>query len=159
MRRYCVERPDWINYYFGLSQCASARSLDPSTKVGCFIVDRNYRPLGFGYNSFPYGLQDNLLPLTRPEKYAWMIHAERNAISNCIIKPDNAIAFVTRHCCFDCILHLYGNGVTEVYMNPSKVHSFTEEQEKNFNLFEKMTKEKFTIHRIVPDLSWCEGVL
>lgn len=154
-----MERPDWISYYFGLSQKASERSLDPHTQVGCFITDREYRPLGFGYNNFPRGLNDDLLPKTRPEKYAWMIHAERNAISNCTSKPKDAIAFVTRHCCFDCILHLYMNGITDVYMNPSKVHSFTQEEEKNFALFEEMTKEKFRIHRIVTDTSWCKGVI
>ena len=150
-------RPNWTNYFLGIAKVVSLRSHDIHTQHGCVITDKNNRILGVGYNGFPKGMDDNLLPTSRPEKYTWMIHAERNALSNCVIRPDNGIAYVTGQCCNDCIMVLWQEGVKEVYMaNSHGTHLFDKNQEEIFNTFIQHTNMQ--INRVDVDLSWL-GVL
>lgn len=150
-------RPSWHQYFLGLARVVSLRSHDAQTQHGCIITDTNHRILGVGYNGFPKGLDDSLLPNIRPDKYPWMIHAERNALSNCLIRPDNGIAYVTGQCCNDCIMALWQEGVTEVYMhNGHGTHLFDIDQKKQFDTFIKMSKMK--VHYNNADLSWLEHI-
>ena len=146
-------RPTWIEYYIGLSHIVSMRSHDIQTKHGCIITDKNNRILGAGYNGFAKGLKDNLLPNTRPEKYPWIIHAERNALSNCTIRPDNGIAYVTGQSCNDCIMALWQEGVTKVYMRKNHgTHLFDEQNKKRFDLFVEMSG--IDIQYVDTNLDW-----
>ena len=133
-------RPNWTNYFLGLAKVVSQRSHDIHTQHGCVITDQQNRILGVGYNGFPKGMDDNVLPKTRPEKYDWMIHAERNALSNCVIRPDGGIAYVTGQCCNDCVMALWQEGIVEIIM--AKSHGtklFDENAKKRFDLFVKQT--------------------
>jgi len=146
-------KPSWTDYFLGLAKVVSVRSHDIHTQHGCVITDRQNRIIGVGYNGFPKGLQDSQLPTSRPEKYTWMIHAERNALSNCIIRPDNGIAYVTGQCCNDCIMALWQEGITKVVMMDSHgTHQFDENQQKIFNQFVSMSK--IEIEYINPNLLW-----
>jgi deoxycytidylate deaminase len=117
------------------------------------IADRNNRILGVGYNGFPRGLDDKLLPTSRPEKYSWMVHAERNALSNCVVRPDNAVAYVTGQCCNDCIMALWQEGVSSVVMTNSHGTFMFDEKAKNiFDTFVKMSGMETKY--VDPDLSW-----
>lgn len=59
----------------------AAWSKDPSSKVGAVIIDENRRPVSWGYNGFPKGMEDNPgLLYRREEKYRYILHAEKNAI-------------------------------------------------------------------------------
>lgn len=154
-------RPDWTNYFLGLAKVVSQRSHDIHTQHGCVIADRNNRILGVGYNGFPRGLDDSNLPKNRPDKYPWMVHAERNALSNCIVRPDNAIAYVTGQSCCDCIMALWQEGITKVVMaNSHGTVMFDEKAQKIFDTFVEMSK--IEIHRVDADLTWLKqlaGVL
>jgi dCMP deaminase len=146
-------RPDWTSYFLGLAKVISLRSHDVHTKHGCVITDKQNRILGTGYNGFPKGLDDNKLPLTRPEKYFWMAHSERNALSNCVVRPDNGTAYVTGQCCNDCIMSLYQAGIDTVYMIDSHgTVLFDNDAKKRFDLFVEMSKIK--IYYIEPNLEW-----
>lgn len=59
-------------------------SKDSSTKVGAVFYDEeNIAPISFGYNGMPRGLDDkDPIKTTRPEKYDWFEHAERNGLYN-----------------------------------------------------------------------------
>ena len=136
---------------------ASQRSHDIHTQHGCVITDQNNRILGVGYNGFPKGLDDSLLPLDRPEKYSWMIHAEQNALSNCVVRPDNGIAYVTGQCCNDCIMALWQEGIQTVYMvDDHGTHLFDENAQKIFDTFVNMSGIK--IVKVTPDLSWLKNL-
>jgi dCMP deaminase len=154
-------RPEWKNYFLGLAKVVSQRSHDSQTQHGCVITDRHNRILGLGYNGFPRGLDDKLLPNTRPEKYPWMVHAERNALSNCVVRPDNSIAYVTGQCCNDCIMALWQEGVTRVVMaNSHGTHKFDKDAKKIFDTFIQMSG--IDIEYVDADLSWLKqlcGVL
>lgn len=153
-----MNRPDWNQYFIGLARIISLRSHDTQTQHGCVITDINHRILGVGYNGFPKGLDDEKLPNTRPDKYPWMIHAERNALSNCVIRPDNGIAYVTGQCCNDCIMALWQEGITKVYMqNGHGTHLFDEDSKNRFQSFITMSGMK--IEYIEPDLNWIEKAI
>lgn len=150
-------RPDWIQYFLGLAKVISLRSHDIHTQHGCVITDINNRIVGVGYNGYPRGLDDSSLPKARPEKYDWMIHAERNALSNCVIRPDSGIAYVTGQCCNNCIMALHQEGIKKVYMaNNHGTVLFDHTQKEIFDTFIKMSG--LEIHTINTDFSWLKGV-
>lgn len=150
-------RPNWTDYFLGLAKVVSQRSHDIHTQHGCIITDKDHRILGVGYNGFPRGLDDHNLPTTRPEKYDWMIHAERNALSNCIVRPDCGIAYVTGQSCCDCIMALWQEGVTKVVMADCHgTHKFTQDAQKIFDTFVKMSG--IEIEKVKMDLSWLNNV-
>ena len=146
-------RPNWTDYFLGLAKVVSQRSHDIHTQHGCVITDQNNRILGVGYNGFPRGLDDSKLPTNRPDKYPWMVHSERNALSNCVVRPDNGIAYVTGQCCNDCTIALWQEGIKTIYMiNDHGTHLFDDEAQKRFDLFVSMSGIK--IFKIDPDLTW-----
>lgn len=152
-----MSRPSWTQYFLGLAKVASQRSHDIHTQHGCVITDQYNRILGIGYNGFPRDLPDDLLPTNRPDKYAWMIHAERNALSNCVVRPDNGIAYVTGQCCNDCVMALWQEGIREVYMaNSHGTHLFSDDQKKQFDTFVTMSHIKITY--VDPDFSWLQRI-
>lgn len=119
-------------------------SCDGQTKHGCVITDYDNKPLGWGYNSFPRECQNHLLPNLRPDKYPWMIHSEVNAVSNCVKKPlgCGGIAYVTGICCFNCVCHLWQNGVTKIYQinRNSSMLEYSEDEELKAKLLEHVGK-------------------
>jgi dCMP deaminase len=150
-------RPSWTDYFLGLAKVVSQRSHDIHTQHGCVITDKNHRILGVGYNGFPKGMDDSLLPTNRPDKYHWMIHSERNALSNCVIRPDDGIAYVTGQCCNDCIMALWQEGIKTVYMiDDHGTHLFDDEAKKRFDLF--IANTALEIHKVTPDLSWIKNL-
>ena len=150
-------RPNWTDYFLGLAKVVSQRSHDIHTQHGCVITDTNNRILGVGYNGFPKGMNDSNLPTSRPENYSWMIHAERNALSNCVIRPDNGIAYVTGQSYNDCIMALWQEGITRVVMadgHGTKI--FDEKEKEKFKLFVKQTK--ITVDYTTPDFDWIKKI-
>jgi dCMP deaminase len=150
-------RPNWTDYFLGLAKVVSQRSHDIHTQHGCVITDKNNRILGVGYNGFPKGMDDSVLPTSRPEKYHWMIHAERNALSNCVIRPDNGIAYVTGQSCNDCIMALWQEGIMKVFMSNSHGTKLFDKTEKNkFELFVKQTGIEVVRH--TPNFGWIKEI-
>lgn len=148
-----MSRPSWTDYFLGLAKVVSKRSHDIHTQHGCVITDKNHRILGVGYNGFPKGLDDSKLPLTRPDKYFWMVHSEINSLANCVVRPDHGTAYVTGQCCNNCIISLYQEGIDTVYMiNDHGTKLFDDEAKKRFDTFIEMSGMK--IFYVEPDLSW-----
>jgi dCMP deaminase len=145
----------------GLAKVISQRSHDVHTQHGCVITDQNNRILGVGYNGYPRGLDDSKLPKDRPDKYPWMVHSERNALSNCVVRPDNGIAYVTGQCCNNCLLALLQNGITKIVM--AKSHGTVLFDEKQQEVFDKLiTMSSVEIEYFEPNYDWLKqlcGVL
>lgn len=71
----------WDKRFLDLAKHVSQWSKDPSTKVGCCIVDSKNRITSLGYNGFPLGVDDSPEYLNNREvKLQRTIHAEPNAI-------------------------------------------------------------------------------
>ena len=107
-------RPDWDQYFLCLAFVARVRSHDPDTQHGCILCTPDNHVLSVGYNGFPRGMDDNLLPITRPEKYRWMAHAESNSLANCPVRPTGCTAYVTGESCLPCLMALWQHGVVKV---------------------------------------------
>jgi len=150
-------RPSWTDYFLGLAKVIAQRSHDIHTQHGCVITDASHRVIGLGYNGFPRGLDDKQLPTQRPDKYPWMIHAERNALANCVVRPDNGIAYVTGQCCNDCIMALWQEGVSTVYMiDDHGTHLFDQAAKERFDKFVEMSGIK--IYYTTPNLNWLRQI-
>jgi hypothetical protein len=55
----------WDEYFMGVAFLSGMRSKDPSTQVGACLVDADNHIVGIGYNGFPRGCSDDVLPWAR----------------------------------------------------------------------------------------------
>ena len=115
-----TKKPDeWDNMFFQEAALWSRKSHDTQTKCGCVLV-KDRTVISSGYNGFIRGIDDELLPNTRPNKYPFMIHAEANAIYNsvrigrCTL---DAWAYVTAIPCLQCLQMLYQCGISRVFFS------------------------------------------
>lgn len=116
---------DWERKFLGLALYYSTFSKDPSTKVGCVLVNDLKTPVGFGFNGFSRESDDNEEFLNdRAKKYPRTIHAEVNAIYNSNDTVRDTTAFVTHPPCVPCITHLSQNGIKHVVFIESEDEGF-----------------------------------
>jgi dCMP deaminase len=121
---------DWHQYFFNLLIPIAAKSKDESTKIGCVVVGPDNEIRTTGYNSFPRGIDDSIASRqTRPEKYFFMEHAERNAIYNAArigVSLKNCRLYVDRHPCDGCARGIVQSGIREVIID-ADADSFKEQ--------------------------------
>jgi len=67
----------WDEYFIKMATFVSAKSKDPSTKVGAVIVGPGNEVRSTGFNGAPIGCKECHV---RPKKYKITEHAERNAV-------------------------------------------------------------------------------
>lgn len=108
------QRPSWDEYFMALAEQISRRSPDPSTKHGCVIVDPDNRVVSTGYNGPVAGMPNEIVPLDRPAKYDWFIHAEDNAVAFARCDLRGATAYVTGPPCAACFRRLLQVGVRRI---------------------------------------------
>ena len=71
----------WDIRFLQLARLISGWSKDPSTKVGCTVVDEQRHIVSTGFNGFARGIEDSDERLDNRElKYKLIIHAEKNAL-------------------------------------------------------------------------------
>lgn len=102
---------------FELCHKISLQSPDPDRKVGCVITDNKNIVLSCGYNDFPNGVNILKERVTRPQKYHWIEHAERNAIYNAVkngIKLNNSTMYINCFPCVNCSRAIIQSGITNV---------------------------------------------
>lgn len=112
----------WDEYFMGVAYLSSLRSKDPSTQVGACIVSKDNRILSIGYNGAPNGFEDKFFPWDREgkfleTKYAYVCHAELNAISNFRGNKkdlEGAKLYVTLFPCNECTKLVIQNGIKEI---------------------------------------------
>lgn len=111
----------WDQTFMLVATVSAQRSKDPATQVGCCIVDHNNRVIGIGYNGLPRGCNDDDFPWSNDTqlpydetKYAYVVHAEQNAILNSILSLDGATMYVTRHPCNECAKSIIQSGISTV---------------------------------------------
>jgi len=111
----------WDAYFMGVAFLSAQRSKDPNTQVGACIVDANKCIIGIGYNGFPRGCSDEILPWSRTgscelhKKYPYVVHAEVNAILNkCSASVRGATIYVALFPCNECCKVIIQSGVREV---------------------------------------------
>lgn len=105
----------WDERFLRAADEVATWSKDPSTKVGCVIVDSELqRRVGEGFNGFPRFMSDAPeLYADRDTKYSRTIHAELNAVLFSK-KTEGCTAYVTHPPCTACALVLIQSGVARV---------------------------------------------
>jgi dCMP deaminase len=110
----------WDSYFMGLALLSAKRSKDPATQVGACIVNSDQKIVGIGYNGFPKGCSDDILPWNKQgdlheTKYAYVCHAELNAILNSINRNlQGCRIYVSLFPCNECAKAIIQTGIKEV---------------------------------------------
>lgn len=115
----------WDEYFMGLAHLSALRSKDPSTQVGAAIVDENHRVVSVGYNGFPKGCSDDIYPWGREggvldTKYAFVVHAELNAILNSPRSVAGCSIYVSLFPCNECAKAIIQSGIKRIVYESDK---------------------------------------
>jgi dCMP deaminase len=113
----------WDVRFLRLALEVSTWSKDRSTQVGAVIVGEDRSPGPYGYNGFPRFIDDDKAERhSRPTKYDWTEHAERNAIYNAArmgVALKGSTIYVTHVPCADCARAIIQVGITRVVTDAS----------------------------------------
>ena len=123
---------EWDEYFMKIAETVALKSKDPSTKVGCAIVDKNKRVISLGYNGLIQGADESKMTLSeRPMKYLLAIHAEMNAVifahqdlSGCTIYSPIAT-------CENCLKYCLQAGIKRFVYKELRVHSAATDPKKS----------------------------
>jgi len=124
------KREDYISWdecFMRIAHVIAERSKDPNTQAGAVIANDNKIIIGLGYNGFPRGIHDDDLPWGREgklseTKYAYVVHAEENAIYNSNAKTDGCVLYCTLFPCNECVKTIIQNGIKEIVYESDKYH-------------------------------------
>lgn len=113
-----MERVSKVQNNMDLAITLAQRSHDAETKVGALLVNNESGAvIATGYNGFVRGVNDEVLPNTRPDKYEYILHAEQNLICNAArhgVSTKDCTLFCTLSPCKTCMRLLVNCGVTKV---------------------------------------------
>ena len=115
----------WDEYFMGLAHLSAMRSKDPNTQVGACIVDQDKKVVSIGYNGFPRGVDDKKFPWGREggfmdTKYAYVVHAEVNAILNSPRSLKDCILYVSLFPCNECAKAIIQSGIRKIVYESDK---------------------------------------
>ena len=110
----------WDEYFMAVALLSAERSKDPSTQVGACVANDQNKIVGVGYNGFPIGCSDDVLPWDRKgdylhTKYPYVCHAELNAVLNAISTDlRNCRIYVGLFPCNECTKVIIQAGINEI---------------------------------------------
>lgn len=115
----------WDEYFMGLAHLSALRSKDPNTQVGACIVDSENKVVSIGYNGLPRGCSDTEFPWGREggfrdSKYAYVVHAELNAILNSPRPVKDCVLYVSLFPCNECAKAIIQSGIRKVVYESDK---------------------------------------
>ena len=115
----------WDEYFMGLAHLSALRSKDPNTQVGACIVDQDHIVVSIGYNGMPNGCKDECMPWEREggfltTKYAYVVHAELNAILNSTRSVKNCTIYVSLFPCNECAKAIIQSGIKKIVYESDK---------------------------------------
>jgi len=117
----------WDECFMRMAHVIAERSKDPSTQAGALIADKTNVVVGLGYNGFPRGVDSDNFPWDREgdfanTKYAYVCHAEENAVYNSNKQPHGCKIYCTLFPCNECAKTIVQNGIEEVIFENDKYH-------------------------------------
>ena len=129
-----INRPNFTEYFLIIAFDLSLRSDDPNIRHGAVITTMNNNIIGTGYNGTIQGSDLTKIPINiRDKKRKYMIHAEENAILNCMSNPKTiggAKLYVTGLPCVNCLQRIINFNIKEIYY-ADRIGSITEDDETN----------------------------
>ncbi len=117
----------WDETFMQMCRVIANRSKDPNTQTGACIVNGDNIVVGLGYNGFPRGCSDDELPWSRDgefcdKKYAYVVHAEENAILNANADTKGAKLYCSLFPCNECAKVIIQRGIKEIIYESDKYH-------------------------------------
>jgi dCMP deaminase len=112
-----MNKIEYNDYFLAICYLIAQRSIDPSTKCGAVLVSADKRVLSTGYNGPIKGVDDSKIPLTRPEKYPHIIHAEENCVlayNGSKQDLEGATMYVTGAPCHKCLRIMLQKGIHNI---------------------------------------------
>jgi len=117
-------KPKWEETYFPICDVLALRSDDPNRKLGCVIAGLDHEIVSVGYNGLPRGVFPDEKNMSRPDKYHYMEHAEKNAILNAT-RYGATLKNCKLYChwppCSACARSIIQAGITEVCFTQYKL--------------------------------------
>ncbi len=117
---------NWDQYFMGVAKLSAYRSKDPNTQVGACIVTPDHKIVGVGYNGMPWGCDDKEFPWNKREgelydtKYAYVVHAELNAILNSTQNLKGCRIYVSLFPCNECVKAIIQSGISKIIYEDDK---------------------------------------
>ena len=112
---------DWDTYFMSLVYMTAMKSKDESTKNAAIIIGPNNEIRSTGYNSFPRGINDDIIERQqRPLKYKFIEHGERNAIYNAVrigVSTEFCTMYTLGTPCTDCARGIIQSGIKKVIIH------------------------------------------
>ncbi len=120
-------RISWDECLMQMARLIAQRSPDPNTQSGACIVNENKVIIALGYNGWPRGIETDSLPWEREggfldTKYAYVVHAEENAIYNANAETKGCYLYCTLFPCNECAKTIIQSGIKEVIYESDKYH-------------------------------------
>lgn len=117
----------WDFRFLRLAKEVATWSKDRSTQVGAVIVGEDKTPGPYGFNGFPRAIDDDIEDRhSRPMKYKWTEHAERNAIYNAArigMSLKGCTIYVTHLPCADCTRAIVQVGIRRVVVDADSLEN------------------------------------
>jgi dCMP deaminase len=108
----------WDKRFLQVAALVASWSKDNSHQVGAVIVNSENRIVGIGYNGPPSGID------FVSDKKQNVLHAEVNAILNCILQPKNCAIYVHPFLpCVHCAAVIAQAGITKVVYETAAISS------------------------------------
>lgn len=122
----------WDEYFMKIAETVALKSKDPSSKMGCVIVDKNKRVVSLGYNGLVQGADESKLTLSeRPMKYYFATHSEMNAVLFAHQDLTGCTIYNRVATCDNCLKYCLQAGITRFVYEELRVHSHSTDPKKS----------------------------
>ena len=123
---------EWDEYFMKIAETVAVKSKDPSSKMGCVIVDKNKRVVSLGYNGMLQGAEESKMTLSeRPMKYYFAIHSEMNAILFAHQDLTGCTIYNRVATCENCLKYCLQAGIKRFVYKDLRVHSHSSDPSKS----------------------------
>ncbi|MBQ9017977.1 hypothetical protein IJ118_02865 [Candidatus Saccharibacteria bacterium] len=122
----------WDDYFMKIAETVALKSKDPSSKMGCVIVDANKRVVSLGYNGMLQGADESKMTLSeRPMKYYFAIHSEMNALIFARRDLTGCTVYNKVATCENCLKYCLQAGIKRFVYENLRVHSHSTDPTKS----------------------------
>lgn len=131
------KQQEWDEYFLQIAEAVAVKSKDPSSKMGCVIVDKNKRVVSLGYNGLLQGADESKMTLSeRPMKYYFAIHSEMNAVLFAHQDLTGCTLYNRVATCENCLKYCLQAGIKRFVYRELRVHSHSTDPKKSMTNIE-----------------------
>ena len=123
---------EWDEYFMKIAETVAEKSKDPSSKMGCVIVDKNKRVVSLGYNGLVQGANESKMTLSeRPMTYYFAIHSEMNALIFAHQSLEGCTLYNRVATCEYGLKYCLQAGIRRFFYKELRVHSHSSDPKKS----------------------------